>query len=162
MRQPPYSDGWTPPPDIRRTPLVDEVTAKLRRRAGRAIRREPVVAHGDSHPGNLLWSRGRITGVTDWRHARLAPRGHEVAYMRADIAVLLGARAADRYREAYERLLGGPVEDLAVWDLVCGLNALRWNVLWVEPYREQGADLTHERARRRALAFLRNALDSER
>src|SRR5207245_740388 len=76
------------------------------------------------HPGTRLWPRGRITGFTAWQDARLLPRGYEVAYMRADIAVLLGTRAADRYREAYERLLGEPVEDLAVWDLVCALNAL--------------------------------------
>jgi aminoglycoside phosphotransferase (APT) family kinase protein len=158
MKRSIYADGWQPPHGIRRTPLVDEVIAKLRRRVGRAISRKPVVAHGDSHPGNLLWTRGHITGVTDWQSAQLVPRGREVAYMRADIVILLGLRAAEMYGDAYERLLGGPVEDLAVWDLVCALDALHWSVLWVHPYREQGADLTHDRARRHALAFVRKSL----
>ena len=78
--------------------------------------------------------------------------------MRADIAVLLGVAVAERYRETYERVLGERVRGLAVWDLLCGLDALHWNAMWVEPYREQGADLTQPTAHRRALAFVRASL----
>ena len=28
---------------------------------------EPVLIHGDFFSGNLVWSRGRLTGVVDWR-----------------------------------------------------------------------------------------------
>jgi aminoglycoside phosphotransferase (APT) family kinase protein len=154
----PYADGWVPPDAVRRTQTDDDAIARLRRRVSRAVRRDVVVGHGDPHPGNLLWSRGRISGVADWQHVKLSARGYDVAYMRADIAVLLGMRAADGYRDAYERLLGRPVEDLRLWDVVCGLNALQWSVLWVRPYREQGAELTYERARRRAAAFVRRSL----
>jgi aminoglycoside phosphotransferase (APT) family kinase protein len=158
LRESPLANGWTRHRHLERTQLVDEAVRKLRLRFRRAAAREVVVAHGDSHPGNLLWSRGRVSGVTDWQFAGVRPRGYEVAYMRADIAVLLGVAVAERYRRAYERLLARPVPDLEVWDLVCGLDALRMSVTWVHPYREQGAELTQQQARRHAVAFLKHAL----
>jgi aminoglycoside phosphotransferase (APT) family kinase protein len=116
------------------------------------------VAHGDAHPGNLLWQRGRITGITDWQGAHLFPRGREVAYTRTDTAVLLGPRAADAYLEVYEHHLGRPVRDIQIWDLIQGLNAMHWSPLWAFAYREQGSSLTDELARRHAVAFVRRAL----
>jgi aminoglycoside phosphotransferase (APT) family kinase protein len=128
------------------------------RRFARARTRDVVIAHGDAHPGNVLWSRGRITGVTDWHHAGLFPRGHEVAYARADIAVLVGPRAADDFLDVYEDVAGVRVQDLAIWDLRQGLAAMRWSPLWVFAYRQQGASLTAATARGRAGAFVRRAL----
>jgi aminoglycoside phosphotransferase (APT) family kinase protein len=159
LRTPPYSGGWTWPRNLERSPLVDAAVTKVRRRFRRASARHHVVGHGDPHPGNLLWSRGRISAVLDWQYAGVRSRGHEVAYMRADIAVLLGVAAAERYRRVYESLYGGPVPDLDLWDLVCGLDALRLSPDWVHPYREQGAPLTQQQARRHAVAFLRRATE---
>ena len=158
LRASPFSDRWTRHRNLEQAPLVEDAVRRLRRRFRGATARELVVAHGDSHPGNLLWLRGRISGVTDWQFAGIRPRGYEVAYMRADIAILLGVGAAQRYGRAYEQLLGRAVPDLGVWDLVCGLDALRMSVTWVHPYREQGAELTPQLARRHAVAFLRRAV----
>ena len=140
------------------SPTVDAAVRYVTRRFTRARTRDVVVAHGDAHPGNVLWSRGRISGVTDWHHAGMLPRGHEVAYARADIAVLVGLRAADDYLDAYERIAGVRVRDLAVWDLRQGLAAMRWSPLWTFAYRQQGATLTVATARRRASAFVRRVL----
>lgn len=138
--------------------LVDDAVRHVSRRFARARDRDLVVAHGDAHPGNVLWSRGRISGVTDWHHAAMFPRGHEVAYARADIAVLIGVRAADAYLEIYERTTGVRVQDMAVWDLRQGLAAMRWHPLWAMAYREQGSTLTNATARRRARTFLQRVL----
>lgn len=139
---------------LRSTPTVAAASAYVARTFARAARTDLVVAHGDPHPGNVLWSRGRISGVTDWRFAGMYPRGHEVAYARADIAVLVGQRAADAYLEAYEREAGVRVRDLALWDLRQGLAAMRWGPLWAFAYRQQGAALTRATARRRARSFV--------
>jgi aminoglycoside phosphotransferase (APT) family kinase protein len=145
-----------------RSTSVDTAVRYVSRRIARARSRDVVVAHGDAHPGNVLWSRGRISGVTDWHHAALFPRGHEVAYARADIAVLVGPQAADDYLEAYERASGVRVQDLSAWDLRQGLAGLRWCPLWALAYREQGATLTTATARRRAASFVKRVLDSPR
>jgi aminoglycoside phosphotransferase (APT) family kinase protein len=145
-----------------RTASVDEAVRYVGRRFARARTRDVVVGHGDAHPGNVLWLRGRISGVTDWHHCGRFPRGHEVAYARADIAVLVGPRAADDYLEAYERAANVRVSDLAVWDLRQGLAALRWSPLWALAYREQGSSLTAATARRRATAFVKRVLNSVR
>lgn len=140
------------------SPVVDAASRYVRRRIARARIRDVVVAHGDAHPGNMLWRRGRVSGVTDWAYAGMLPRGHEVAYARTDIAVLLGPRAADDYLVAYEHHSGVRVRDLAVWDLRQGLGALRWSPLWALAYREQGAALTAATAKRRATAFVKRVL----
>jgi aminoglycoside phosphotransferase (APT) family kinase protein len=142
------------------SPTFDEAIGYVSRRFSRARTRDLVIGHGDAHPGNVLWSRGRISGVTDWHHVGLMPRGHEVAYARADIAVLVGPQAADDYLEAYERMADVRVRDLPMWDLRQGLGAIRWCPLWALAYREQGADLTATTARRRATAFVKRVLGS--
>ena len=139
----------------------DETRAAMNyiaRRLAKAATRDVVVGHGDAHPGNVLWARGRISGVVDWSHGGVLPRGHEVAYARADIAVLAGPSVADRYLAVYERTSGTTVPDLAVWDLRQGIAAVRWNAVWAHAYREQGAELTTATARRRARSFFRGAL----
>jgi aminoglycoside phosphotransferase len=147
-----------PVKDLPRDAEAEVAARYVRRRFARAVTRDLVVAHGDAHPGNVLWSRGRISGVTDWHHAGVFPRGHEAAYARADIAVLVGPRAADRYLDAYESAADVRVRDLPVWDLRQGLAALKWHPLWAIAYREQGATLTNATARRRAAAFVRRVL----
>ena len=152
------SDAWALPNDLPQTPDVERALEILSRRIKRAGARDLVIAHGDAHPGNLLWSRGRISGVTDWQHARLLPRAHEVAYMRADMSVLLGPRAADAFLAAYERRFGERVGDVGLWDIRQALGGVRWAWVWTHPYREQGAELTEPVAKRRAAAFLRRAI----
>lgn len=164
IRRPPAvlrSPDEIPAQPVRGLPASATVDAAVRyiaRRFGRARTRDVVVAHGDAHPGNVLWSHGRITGVTDWHHAGMLPRGHEVAYARADIAVLVGLRAADDYLDAYEHAAGVRVRDLAMWDLRQGLAAMRWSPLWALAYRQQGATLPAATVRRRAAGFVRRVL----
>jgi aminoglycoside phosphotransferase len=144
--------------DLPLSPVVQAAVRYIDKRFDRARESDLVVGHGDAHPGNVLWSRGRISGVTDWHHLGIYPRGHEVAYSRADIAVLVGRRYADAYLDIYERTTGARVRDLQMWDLRQGLAALRFGPLWAIAYGEQGSALTPSLARRRALAFLRSVL----
>jgi aminoglycoside phosphotransferase (APT) family kinase protein len=150
---------WRPPRGLRLTALTEPAIDAVCRELPKVANTGRVVSHGDFHPGNLLWLRGRLSGVVDWSHARLAPRAFDVAYCRADLCVLVGPGAADRLRHHYERIWGGRVEDLPVFDLACGLAALRWSHLWVVTYGEQGrTDLTIPRVKGRAAALVRRSL----
>lgn len=73
--------------------------------------------HRDYHPGNVLWSRGRLTGVVDWINASWGPPGNDVAHCRANLVRLHGVEAADRFLTACRSLR--VVDDgQAYWDLV--------------------------------------------
>jgi len=62
--------------------------------------------HRDFHPGNVLWSRGRASGIVDWANACRGPCGCDLAHCRANLLELSGADAADRFLAAYESLTG--------------------------------------------------------
>jgi aminoglycoside phosphotransferase (APT) family kinase protein len=67
---------------------------------------EPRFIHRDFHPGNVLWSRGRATGVVDWPNGCRGPRGCDVAHCRDNLLTLAGERAADEFTAAYEAVTG--------------------------------------------------------
>jgi aminoglycoside phosphotransferase (APT) family kinase protein len=73
----------------------------------------PVLCHRDFHPGNVLWHRGRVSGVVDWTHTCLGPAAADIAHCRENLALLFGLDVADEFARRY-----GPVDDLAWFDLV--------------------------------------------
>ena len=73
--------------------------------------------HRDFHPANVLWSRGRITGVVDWVNGCRGPIEADIAITRVNLALVAGAAAADAFLTAcgYEIAAGyDPVWDLTV------------------------------------------------
>jgi aminoglycoside phosphotransferase (APT) family kinase protein len=50
--------------------------------------------HRDYHPGNTLWSGGRLTGVVDWTQGSWGPPGVDTAHMRWNLAVGHGLRGS--------------------------------------------------------------------
>jgi aminoglycoside phosphotransferase (APT) family kinase protein len=88
----------------------------------------PVLCHRDFHPGNVLWHRGRISGVVDWTHACRGPAAVDVAHCRLNLTVLFGLEMADEFARRY-----GHVDDLPWFDVadVFGMergrpDARRW------------------------------------
>jgi aminoglycoside phosphotransferase (APT) family kinase protein len=114
-------------------PAVSAVTARLS-----SLSSERVFTHGDFHPGNVLWHRGRISGVVDWSAARLGARWSEVAYCRAVVCLLLGPDVADRLADAYSDLVGDTSDDLAVYDVMWLFNIRHYAQVALGAYREQG------------------------
>ena len=84
VTRPPRFETWRAPAgehDPLTAAAVGAVTARLPLRTS-----ERVLTHGDFHPGNVLWHRGRISGVVDWSSARLDTRWYDLAYCRASVA----------------------------------------------------------------------------
>jgi len=67
---------------------------------------EPRFVHRDFHPGNVLWARGRATGIVDWPNACRGPWGCDIAHCRDNLVSLAGPAAADRFLAEYESLTG--------------------------------------------------------
>lgn len=70
--------------------------------------------HRDYHPMNVLWSRGRLTGVVDWTNARYGPPGIDVAWARQNLVVSHSLEVAERFRAHAAAALGR--DQHPVWD----------------------------------------------
>ena len=113
---PPLAETWRPPPgqhDSLTAEAVDAVTALLP-----SLTSEHVFTHGDFNPSNVLWHRGRMSGVVDWSAARLDTRWSELAYCRGAVCQLLGPDVADRLADAYSDIVGYASDELVVYDLM--------------------------------------------
>src|SRR5690606_20167294 len=82
----------------------------------------PALVHIDYWTGNLLWAGGRITAVLDWEEAAQGDPGYDVAYLRAELALLGGQSLADEFLAAYTSVTGRPVPNLALWELAAAVR----------------------------------------
>jgi aminoglycoside phosphotransferase (APT) family kinase protein len=71
---------------------------------------EKVLVHGDYQHFNVLWRRGRLTGVVDWPNAATGIRGSDVGHCRLNLAVLFDVQTAGDYLMMYERAAGVRVD----------------------------------------------------
>jgi aminoglycoside phosphotransferase (APT) family kinase protein len=74
-----------------------------------------VFLHGDYLPVNLLWSRGKITGLTDWNSIHRGSRAIDVGQCRRYLAALYSPDWAEELRSLYESITGVPLQPW--WDL---------------------------------------------
>jgi aminoglycoside phosphotransferase (APT) family kinase protein len=117
------------------------------------------LVHGDYWPGNLLWERGRLTGVVDWEEPRVGDPSRDVAICRGDLTLLFGQPAADAFLRHYEAAAGQRVSNLPFWDLLTCTLALPEIERWPPGWRALGRfDLTVETARERFRGLARAAL----
>ncbi len=103
-------DTVTSPPSWSRRPEVWERAIELAHQPVPA--HERVLVHRDFWPGNVLWRRGRLTGVVDWTHACRGPAAADIAHCRGNLALLFGLDVADDFARRY-----GNVDDLAWHDI---------------------------------------------
>jgi aminoglycoside phosphotransferase (APT) family kinase protein len=61
--------------------------------------------HRDFHPGNVLWRRGRLTGVVDWQHACVGLPIVDVGHLRLNL-FFADLDLADQFTQAWKRLTG--------------------------------------------------------
>ena len=125
-----------------------------RRRPG-----EPVLTHGDYHPGNVLWRRGRLVAVVDWDGATVGDPGHDVGFCRMALALQHVEGAADHFVRAYEAAAGRQAPNLLFWELLSAALAIRYQHLWLASMHSLGRiDLTPESINARLRGFIAEAL----
>ena len=116
--------------------------------------REPArFLHRDYHPANLLWQRGRISGVIDWVNACAGPAPVDVAHCRRNLAQMFNVATADRFLAAYQELVGRPVSDYdPYWDALLLLDgSLDASVF--QGWEESGLSITLRQVRVRLDRF---------
>ncbi len=106
-------EGPTEPPPWARRP--DVWRAALEAVQGDAPNEPAVFLHGDFQHFNLLWSRGRLTGIVDWTMPHRGAPSADVAHCLLNLTILFGADPARRFRLGYERESGRRVEPW--WEL---------------------------------------------
>lgn len=106
-----------------RWPAVWERAMELVR--DRVLGGDEVFLHRDFHPGNVLWRRGRVTGVVDWQSASIGPASVDVGHCRANL-LSCGRDAVDRFTTWWERSSGRRYDPWADLSTIIGwLDGLR-------------------------------------
>lgn len=73
------------------------------------------LVHGDFQHFNLLWSRGRLTGVVDWSGDSGNPLDADLGHCRLNLVILFGTEVADDFLRCYQSVTGRTVDPW--WDL---------------------------------------------
>ena len=99
----PYRQDSYRPPGWARYPRVWERAVEIS--LGPAPDLPAVLLHRDFHPGNVLWRRGRVSGVVDWLGACAGPAAADVAHCRVNL-LTMGAEVTERFTRRWERVAG--------------------------------------------------------
>jgi Ser/Thr protein kinase RdoA (MazF antagonist) len=96
--------------------------------------------HLDYWPGNVLFSRGRLTGVIDWSWPGFQHFAYDVAMTAFDLEMELGAESGipARFVRTYEAATGRRVEHLEAWGLPVATRAVTEIEQWAAVYRSLG------------------------
>jgi aminoglycoside phosphotransferase (APT) family kinase protein len=113
--------SWDPPAWLRDRSLWSRGLAVFH---GPRLDGEQVFIHRDYHPGNVLWGRGRVTGVVDWQAASIGPRAADVFHCRGNLLGHFGRDAADRFLQIWQHITGADYHPWA--ETVMLVDAMTW------------------------------------
>jgi aminoglycoside phosphotransferase (APT) family kinase protein len=82
----------------------------------------PCFIHRDYHPGNTLWTGGRLVGVVDWIGGSWGPPSVDLGHMRLNLVWDLGPEVADRFLAAHHALTG--FDHHPFWDVVAAVDCI--------------------------------------
>lgn len=135
-------ESWEPPGWLTNKLLWERAVEVFH---GPRLDPDRVFIHRDYHPGNVLWRRGRVTGVVDWQAASIGPRAADVWHCRANLIGRFGIDVADRFLHLWQAHTGDPYHPWA--ETVMLVDALGWAA---PRTHQEGADLEQLLARRLA------------
>lgn len=120
----PWTDSWITPLDAFEVPVGAQRPA-VWKAAFAAMSAPPpegpaVFLHGDFLPVNMLWSRGRITGLIDWNGVHRGSRAVDIGHCRRYLAALYSPAWSARLRSLYESIAGVTLDPW--WDLYALLH----------------------------------------
>lgn len=129
----PWTDSWIAPLDDLQVPAGAQRPA-VWKAAFDAMAAPPpedpaVFLHCDFLPVNLLWSRGKITGLTDWNSIHRGSRAIDVGQCRRYLAALYSPEWSEELRSLYESIAGVTLDPW--WDLYCLLHYDDSGAKWI-------------------------------
>ena len=120
----PWTDSWIAPLDGFQVPVDAQKPAVWKAAFGVMAAPPPkdtaVFLHCDLLPVNMLWSRGRITGLTDWNSIHRGSRAIDVGHCRRYLAALYSPEWSEQLRSLYESIAGVTLDPW--WDLYALLH----------------------------------------
>lgn len=129
----PWTDSWIAPLDELRVPAGAQKPAVWK--AAFEVMAEPppddaaVFLHGDFLPVNMLWSRGRITGLVDWNGIHRGSRAIDIGHCRRYLAALHSPEWSEQLRALYESIAGATLDPW--WDLYALLHHDEGQPKWI-------------------------------
>ena len=114
----PYSQASYVPPAWARRPSVWERAVEVFH--GPAPTGSSRFVHRDFHPGNVLWERGRLTGVVDWQHACVGPPVVDVGHLRLNL-FFSDRDLAELFTDTWERLTASAYDPWADVAAIIGM-----------------------------------------
>lgn len=129
----PWKDSWIAPRDSLRVP-VGAQRPEVWEAAFDVLATPPpksstVFLHGDLLPVNLLWSGGKITGITDWNGVHRGARAIDVGHCRRYLAALYSPEWAEQLRSLYESIAGITLDPW--WDVYALLHHDGQQAKWI-------------------------------
>jgi aminoglycoside phosphotransferase (APT) family kinase protein len=85
---------------------------------------ERLFIHRDYHPGNVLWARGRVSGLVDWVNASVGCPWADVGHCRLNLASELGQAAAERFLLLFRAAAGRDDDYHPYWDVSAAIGGL--------------------------------------
>jgi aminoglycoside phosphotransferase (APT) family kinase protein len=120
----PWTDSWIAPLDGFQVPVGAQKPTVWKAAFGVMAATPPkdaaVFLHGDFLPVNILWSRGKITGLTDWNSIHRGSPAIDVGHCRRYLAALYSPEWSEQFRSLYESIAGVPLDPW--WDLYALLH----------------------------------------
>ncbi|WP_150460807.1 phosphotransferase family protein [Nesterenkonia ebinurensis] len=120
----PWTDSWIAPLDGLQVPVGAQQPDVWKAAFGVMAAPPPtdtaVFLHGDFLPVNILWSRGRITGLTDWNSIHRGSPAIDIGHCRRYLAVLYSPEWSEQLRLLYESIAGVILDPW--WDLYALLH----------------------------------------
>jgi aminoglycoside phosphotransferase (APT) family kinase protein len=118
----PYKpERWEPPPWLRDPSIWDRAVAVFH---APPTDHAKVFINRDYHPGNVLFRRGKVTGVVDWQAAAIGPPSVDVAHCRANLISRFGLEVADRFTTIWQEVSGQHYHPWA--ESAMAVDALGW------------------------------------
>ena len=116
-------DSYDPPAWVSQ-PLVWERAAELAERG--KSQPDSTFVHRDFHPGNVLWTDGRVTGLVDWQAASVGIPDVDVGHCRMNLLGSHGPDVVQQFTHLWEQLAGRAYDPWAdVFTIVGFLDILR-------------------------------------
>lgn len=156
----PWQDSWIAPRHELRVPAGAQQHG-VWTTAFAAIREAPpavpaVFLHGDFLPVNVLWSRGKITGLVDWNGIHRGPRAVDIGHCRRYLAALHSPEWAQQLRSQYEVITGQRLDPW--WDIYALLHHDDQQPTWIRHQVAGRRTIDETGATQRVETLLKGAL----